>query len=431
LAPALQASRIDLNQALKQGSGRAGFGGAGNKLRSAFVVAETALALLLLIGAGLMMRTVSNLRSQYSVFQAEKLLTLRTTLPDKKYRDLSDYVRNEHPRRLSFYGQVLEGVIALPGVISAGYSTSVPLGWKGGANGVTIEGRPPDPSIVPNAIHRQVSADYFQTMGIPLRKGRFFDDSDSELSMPVAIVNESMARDYWPDEDPLGKRFKLGVPNAPWLTIVGIVADMRQMGMDVPVKAEMYFPYRQISSHPWYGPRDLVVRTSGDPMAIVSGVREVIRNVDPDQPVSNIATMEEILTKETGSRRLGMILLSIYAGLALLLASLGVYGVLSYLVVQQTPEIGVRLALGASRADVLGLVMKRGTLLVLSGVAFGAIAAFALTRLMASLLFEVSATDPPTFIGISLLLIGVAVVACFVPAYRATRVDPMVALRYE
>jgi len=193
----------------------------------------------------------------------------------------------------------------------------------------------------------------------------------------------------------------------------------------------MYFPYRQISSHPWYGPRDLVVRTAGDPMALVSVVREVIRNADPDQPVSNIASMEEVLTKETGPRRLGMILLSIYAGLALLLASLGVYGVLSYLVVQQTPEIGVRMALGATRGDVLGLVLRRGAILVLSGVMIGAIAAIALTRLMTSLLFEVTATDPVTFVSISLLLTAVALAACFLPARRATKVDPMVALRYE
>lgn len=431
LVPAFQASRVDLTQALKQGSGRGSSGAASHKLRSAFVVAEVALAFLLLIGAGLMIRTVSNLHNQYSVFQPEKLLTLRTTFPDNKYRDLSEYVRTEHPRRLAFYGQVLERVSGLPGVVSAGYSTSVPLGWKGGANGFTIEGRPPDPSIAPNAIHRQVSAGYFQTMGIKLRSGRLFDDGDTELSMPVAIVNEALARGYWPDEDAIGKRFKLGVPNAPWLTIVGIVTDIRQMGMDAPVKAEMYFPYRQISSHPWYGPRDLVVRTSGDPMALVSGVREVIRNADPDQPVSNIASMEEVLTKETGPRRLGMILLSIYAGLALLLASLGVYGVLSYLVVQQTPEIGVRMALGASRRDVLGLVMSRGAILVLSGVTIGAIGAFALTRFMSSLLFEVTATDPITFVSISLLLTAIALTACFLPARRATKVDPMVALRYE
>jgi predicted permease len=430
LAPALQASKIDLNQALKQGGGRTSFSVAGHKLRGAFVVAEVALALVLLIGAGLMIQTVSNLRGQYSIFQSERLLTLRTTLPDNKYSDLSEYVTNEHARRVAFYDQVLERVSALPGVVSAGYTTSVPLTWKGGANGFTIEGRQPEPGLVTNAIHRQISAAYFQTMGIVLREGRYFDDRDSKQSLPVAIVNEAMAR-YWPNEDPLGKRFKLGVPDAPWLTIVGIVADVRQMGMDVPVKAEMYLPYRQISSHPWYGPRDLVVRTARDPMNLVSAVREVIRAVDPDQPVSNVATMEDLLTKETGSRRLGMILLSAYAGLALLLASLGVYGVLSYLVVQQTPEIGVRLALGALQRDILGLVLKKGAVLVLSGVAIGGIAAFALTRLMASLLFGVSATDPVTFLGISLLLTGVALAACFVPARRATKVDPMVALRYE
>lgn len=431
LAPALQASKIDLNQALKQGGGRTSSGAAAHNLRSAFVVAEVALALVLLIGAGLMIQTVFNLRGQYAVFQPEKLLTLRTTLPDNKYRDLREYVTKEHTRRVAFYDQVLERVSALPGVVSSGYSTSVPLAWKGGANGFTIEGRQPEPGVVTNAIHRQVSAAYFQTMGISLRDGRYFDDRDSEQSLPVAIVNDSMARSYWVNEDAVGKRFKLGVPNAPWLTIVGIVADVRQMGMDVPVKAEMYLPYRQISSHPWYGPRDLVVRTARDPMNLVSGVREVIRTVDPDQPVSNIATMEEVLTRETGSRRLGMILLSGYAGLALLLASLGIYGVLSYLVVQQTPEIGVRLALGALPRDILGLVLKKGAILVLGGVVIGGIAAFALTRLMASLLFGVSATDPITFLGISLLLTGVALAACFVPARRATKVDPIVALRYE
>ena len=431
LAPALQASKIDLNQALKQGGGRTSFSASGHKLRSAFVVAEVALALVLLIGAGLMIRTVSNLRGQYSIFQPEKLLTLRTILPDNKYSDMRAYVTNEHARRIAFYDQVLEQVSALPGVISAGYTTSVPLAWKGGANGFTIEGRQPEPGLVTNAIHRQVSAAYFQTMGISLRAGRYLDDRDGQQSLPVAIVNESMARAYWANEDAVGRRFKLGVPNAPWVTIVGIVADVRQMGMDVPVKAEMYLPYRQISSHPWYGPRDLVVRTARDPMSLVSAVREVIRTVAPDQPVSNIATMEELLTRETGSRRLGMILLSAYAGLALLLASLGIYGVLSYLVAQQTPEIGVRLALGALQRDIFGLVLKRGAGLVLGGVAIGGLAAFALTRLMASLLFGVSATDPVTFLGISLLLTGVALAACFVPARRATKVDPMVALRYE
>jgi putative ABC transport system permease protein len=431
LAPALNASGIDLNKALKEGTSRASAGVAGNKLRGAFVVAEIALALVLLIGTGLMIRTVFNLRNQYSMFHPEKLLTLRTILPDNKYRDLREYVTKEHSRRVAFYDQVLQEVSALPGVVSAGYTTSAPLVWKGGATGFIIENRQPDPAVPTNAIHRQVSAAYFQTMGIGLRKGRYFDDRDVQQSLPVAIINETMAHSYWPDEDPLGRRFKLGVPNAPWLTIVGIVADVRQMGMDVPVKAEMYLPYRQIASHPWYGPRDLVVRTAGDPLKLVPAVRQVIRRVDPDQPVSNVATMEELLTRETGSRRLGMILLSTYSGLALLLAALGIYGVLSYVVAQQTPEIGVRLALGAASRDILGMVLKRGASLVFIGVTIGALAAFALTRLMGSLLFGVSATDPVTFVGIALLLTVVALAACWFPARRATKVDPMVALRYE
>ncbi|HSB12045.1 MAG TPA: FtsX-like permease family protein, partial [Blastocatellia bacterium] len=200
---------------------------------------------------------------------------------------------------------------------------------------------------------------------------------------------------------------------------------------DVPVKAEMYLPYHQIASHPWYGPRDLVVRTTGDPMRLVPAIREVVRAADPDQPVSNVATMDELLTRETGSRRLGMILLSAYAGLALLLASLGIYGVLSYLVVQQTSELGVRMALGATQGEILALVMKRGMSWALIGVAIGAVAAFGLTRLMASLLFGIGATDPLTFSSIAVLLVVVAFLACYLPARRATRVDPIVALRYE
>jgi putative ABC transport system permease protein len=431
LAPALQASRLDLNEALKQGAGRAGSSASGNKLRGVFVVGEVALALVLLIGAGLMVQTVFHLRDQYSVFQPEKLLTLRTTLPDSKYRDLQEYTTREHPRRIAFYDEVLERVSALPGVVSAGYTTSVPLLWKGGANGFTIENRAQEPGISTNAIHRQVSAGYFQTMGIGLRQGRYFDERDGQQSMPVAIVNETMARQYWRNEEPLGKRFRLGVPNAPWLTIVGIVADVRQMGMDVPVKAEMYFPYRQIASHPWYGPRDLVIRTTGDPMSLVAAVRQEIHAVNSDQPVSNIATMEEQLIKETGSRRLGMILLATFAGLALLLASLGIYGVLSYFVAQHTPEIGVRLALGAQPRDILGMVLKKGMGWALLGVGIGSLTAFGFTRLMVSLLFEVSATDPVTFVVIALLLMSVALLACYLPARRATKVDPMIALRYE
>lgn len=422
LAPGLQASRVDLNEALKQGGTRTSASAGGNKLRGAFVVGQVALALVLLVGAGLMIQTVFHLLHQYTVFQPEKLLTMRTGLASFKY--------GEHARRVAFYDQVLERVTALPGVVSAGYTTSVPLQRKGGANGFTIEGRPPEPGVFTNAIHRQVSAGYFQTMGIGLRQGRYFTEQDDQQSVPVAIINETMARQYWP-EGALGKRFRLGVPEAPWLTIVGVVADVRQMGMDAPVKAEMYLPYRQITSHLWVAPRDLVIRAAGDPMSLVAAVREEIRAVDPDQPVSNIATMDELLGEEAGSRWLAMILVAAFAGLALVLASLGIYGVLSYVVAQQTPEIGVRLALGAQPRDILGLVLKKGMGLALLGLVVGLVSSVALTRLMSSLLFGVTATDPLTFGGVAGVLVAVALLACYIPARRATKVDPMVALRYE
>jgi predicted permease len=322
-------------------------------------------------------------------------------------------------------------VKSLPGVISAAYTTAVPLQWPGGSNGFTMEGPPPPPGVFPNGIHRQISTDYFQAMGIGLRRGRYFDENDKESSVPVVIVNETMARQFWPNVDALGKRFKLGVPNAPWVTIVGVVNDVREMGMDAPVRAEMYFPYRQITSHFGYAPRDLVIRTAGDPLSLAAAATREIHAVDPDQPISNIATMDELLNIQSGSRRLGMILLMVFAGLALLLASLGIYGVLSFFVAQQTREIGVRLALGAQLRDILGLVLKKGMGLALLGVVIGLAAAFVVTKLMASLLFGVSAGDPITFAAIAIILTGVALLACYIPARRATKVDPLVALRYE
>jgi len=247
------------------------------------------------------------------------------------------------------------------------------------------------------------------------------------------VINETMARQYWPGEDAIGKRFKLGDPDEdkPWQTIVGVVGDVRQMGLEEPIKAEMYLPYQQIKDQPWFAPRDLVLRTSVDPLTVLSAVRSEIRAVDPDQPVSNVRTMDEVLGEETASRRLGMTLLAIFAALALLLCSLGIYGVLAYFVVQHTPEIGVRLALGAQRRDILALVLKKGMGLSLVGVVIGLGAALALTRLMTSLLFGVSAADPLTYAGITLLLSLVALCACYLPARRATKVDPLVALTYE
>lgn len=430
LAPALQASRIELGGALKQGAGRTASTVRGNRLRGAFVVGQIAVAVVLLICAGLMIQTVRNMLKQYSFSEPEKILTLRTLLPDSKFRDLAQYQVKEHSKRVAFFEQVVERVKALPGVRGVGYTTAVPLNWKGGANGVEIETRQNEEGRNPNAIHRQVSDGYFQTLGVPLVAGRFFDSSDRAEATPVAIINESLGRE-WLGEDPIGKRFKLGTPNAPWITVVGIVADVRQMGMDVPVKSEMYVPHRQVSTHPWFGPRDLVIRIDGDPADLVASVRREIHAVDPTQTISHVTTMEELLVKETGSRRVGMILLTLFAGLALLLAALGIYGVLSFFVVQHTKEIGVRLALGAQPGDVMSLILQKGLVWTICGIAIGLIGAFALSKLMTSLLFGISATDPATFIGVAVCLVGVALVACYVPARRATKVDPLVALRYD
>jgi putative ABC transport system permease protein len=279
-----------------------------------------------------------------------------------------------------------------------------------------------------------VSEDYFQAIGIAMKQGRNFVASDDANAAPVAIINETMARQYWPDSGALGKRFKIGGPNSPqpWRTIVGIVADVRQMGMDKPVKAEMYFPYKQMASFGGYNsPRDLVFRTSVAPASLAAAVRREIHAVDPSLPVSNVQTMDEILGEETAPRELGMMLLTAFSGLALLLSALGIYGVLSYFVAQHTPEIGVQMALGAQSGNILGVVLKKGVVLAVAGVGIGWVGAFGVTRLMQSLLFEVSATDPLTFAAVAAVLILVALLASYQPARRAMKVDPIVALRYE
>ena len=421
LVPALQSAKVDLNEALKQSTRVTSTG----RLRSALIVFEVALSLVLLVGAGLLIQTLFQLFNQYSVLEPEKVLTMRTVLPRSKYK--------EHPQRHAFYKQVLDRVEHLPGVTSAGYTTSVPLSWKGGTSGFVPEGiASPIAGMAYDANHREVSANYLQAMNIPLRQGRYFDERDNETSMRVAIINETMARQYWPGENALGRRFNIGDPNdGEWMQIVGIVADVRQMGLDEPVKAEMYLPYQQVTDWPGFIPRELAIRTAGDPSSLVGSVRQIIREVDPDQPISNIATMSEVLGVEAEQRRMGMIMLVAFAGLALLLASLGIYGVLAYFVTQHTNEIGVRIALGANRHNILALVLKKGMGLTLLGVAIGLAASFALTRLMSSLLFGVKASDPLTFLVVPLLLATVALLACWIPARRATRVDPMVALRYE
>ena len=422
LAPALQAARSDLNEALRQG-GRGSTGTGHRTLRSALVVAEFGATLVLLVGAGLFGQTLYHMRYAGLGLQPEQLLTLRTTLPPQKYAEPS--------RRAAFYEEVLDRVQRLPGVLSAGYSTSVPLEWKGGTSGFVPEG-PVDPKRSYDANHRQVSADYLRTMGIPLRRGRSLERTDGARSQPVAIVNEAMARQYWPGVDALGKRFKIGDPSRnPWITIVGIAGDVRQMGLDAPVKAEMYLPYSQINDQPWFAPRDLAVRTAAEPLSLVPAIKQAIRAVDPGQAVSNIRTFDEVLDEEVVQRRLAAALVAAFAVLALLLASLGIYGVLSYFVTQHTAEIGVRLALGASRGDIMRLVLGKGMALALAGAGLGLLGALALTRLVSSLLYGIGAADPATFASAAAVLTALAFVACYLPARRAVRVDPMVAMRCE
>jgi putative ABC transport system permease protein len=429
LVPALQASKPDLNETLKEG-GRASTGGnRSSRMRSLLVVSEIALSLVLLIGAGLMIKSFIHLQQFNLGFNPKNLLTIRVGLPWPKY--------GEGDRAAVFYRQLIERVENLQGVQSAGVINGVFLGNAPDSLNFQIEGRA-ESNAGENieASIDSISPDYFKTMAIPLLKGREFTERDTQEAPGVIIVNDSFARRFFPDEDPIGKRLKYDAGDGliwrtkvdkPWLTIVGVVADARRTGFDAEVRPEVYAPHTQrVGTF-----MTLVARTSGDPLSLVTAVRSQVWAVDPDQSVYDIKSMEQLLGDMISERRFSLLLLGTFAGLALLLAAVGVYGVMSYSVTQRTHEIGVRMALGARHGDVLRLVVGQCLTLVLTGVATGLAAAFVLTRLMSSLLYEVSATDPMTFAVIALLLSGVALGACFVPARRAARVDPMVALRYE
>ena len=426
LAPARQAGRVDLAEALKLAAGRGQKTSSGT-MRRVLVIAQVALALLLLVGAGLLIQTFVRLRRLDLGFRPDNVLAVRTVLPYSKYGKPS--------LRSAFYSSVLERVERLPGVVAAGYGTSAPLTWKGGTNSVTVEGHPDasKDSYGRDTMYRQISPDYLHALGTPLRRGRFFDQHDSSDSAPVAIINETMARQFWEGDDALGRRFSIdqGPNELPkWITVVGIVPDVREMGLEAPPKAEMYLPYQQ-SDVSWNAPRDLVVHTSGDPLGLAAAVRSQIWDVDASQPVSDIRTLDSIIDEEVTKQRLGMTLLGALAGLALLLAAIGIYGVLSYTVAQRTPEIGVRMALGATSGNVMRMVMGGALIESAIGVGIGLIGAFGLTRLMSSLLFGVSKTDPMTFASVPVIIVIVSLVASYLPARRATRVDPMTAVRSE
>ncbi len=421
LVPALHISRADLNDVLKEGA-RGSTGSRRKRLRSLLVIGEVALSMMLLVASGLLLESFANLRGLNPGFRSDHVLTMRLIVPDSKYGNFAP--------RAQFFQTVLERVRALPGVRSAGFTSALPLTFKGGTSGFTPEGMPLSPGITYDANNRVVTPGYFETMRIALRKGRLFSGADGENAPPVAIVNETMAKTFWPNLDPVGKRFRPSFPKAPWYRIVGVIEDVRQMALDQAPRQEMYFPYRQ-SKHNWMFPRDLVVRTFGDPLALAATVRRAIWSIDREQPVSDLQTLDQFLDENVAQRRVQATLLGGLAALALALACIGIYGVLSYMVTQRTQEIGVRLALGAAASDIFRTVAGQGMALAGCGILAGIAAALALTRLLANLLFGVAATDPLTFAGAVAVFAAVALLACFIPARRAAKVDPMVALRYE
>jgi putative ABC transport system permease protein len=430
LAPAWQSSKLDLSESLKEG----GRGTSGSfrrfSLRSLLLVSEVALSLALLIGAGLMINSFTRLLRVDPGFDPRGVLTMQIALPQSKYSEIQ--------QRAFFFEQALERIRRLAGVQSAGMTSALPLGGNPDF-GFTIEGRAPNaPGDVPQTGWRAISPDYLRTMGIPLRRGRHFSERDHEKAAGVAIINETMARRFWPDEDPLGKRVKLGGPQRPypWMEIVGIAGDVKHNGLDAPVGPELYMPYAQtpFSQMPAglrFPAMSLVARSGLDHDSLAAAARGEIRSLDKDQPVTNIRPLDQLLANSISLHRFYSLLLTVFASIALILAAVGLYGVVSYTVKQRTHEIGLRMAFGAQAGDVLRLIIKFGMRLTLIGALIGLAGALTLTRLMKTLLFDVSATDPLTFIVVALLLTGVALLACWIPARLATRVDPMIALRSE
>lgn len=417
LVPALQASKPNLNETLKEG-GRGTTGGQ-HRVRGALVIAEMALALVLLVGAGLLIRSFYRLQQVNPGFNSSNALALTVSLPGKKYPQNDQFS--------GFFTQLIEKAAALPGVTAVGATQSLPIQGDYVLS-FTIQGRPvPAPGEGQSTNYYSVTKDYFKAMGIPLVRGRVFNEQDKKDGPRVAVINEEMAKKFFPDEDPIGKRINVSVGPEAYREIVGIVGDVKQYGLAQPTTLQTYEPYVQMP----FSSMTLVVRSDGNLTPLGGAIRSAVLSLDREQPVSRMRPLEQIVSESLAKQRFSMLLLGIFAAVALILAAVGLYGVMSYSVTQRTHEIGIRAALGAQRGDVLKLVVGQGMLLALSGVGIGLAASFALTRLMALLLFGVSATDPLTFVAIPVVLTGVALAACFVPALRATRVDPMIALRYE
>jgi putative ABC transport system permease protein len=437
LVPALQAGVVDVHETLKEtGRGTSGR----HWLRSSLVVVEVATTLVLLIAAGLMIRSFYRLQRVNPGFSYEHLTSFSVALPEKKYASVE--------QREQFYVRLLDNLRGLPGVESSAAASGLPLGNNGWQTSFTIDGRPlPPRNETPLMEACLVTPDYFRAMNIPLKRGRYFDDHDdrsalagkdlsklTEVEKEIAalnaiVIDEEFAHRYWPNEEAVGQRIKLGTDaKAPVLTVQGVVGRVKMEGLSQDSKrVQGYFPFAQIPS----GGMTVILKASGDPNQLIAAVRQQVKAIDPDQPIYSIRTMDEIRAESVASERLILTLLSIFACIALVLAIVGIYGVMSYSVTQRTHEIGIRMAIGAQPRDVFRMVIGQGMMLALIGVAIGLLLAFALTRLMTTMLFGVAPTDPATFAAIAVLLTVVALVACYVPGRRATKVDPVVSLRYE
>jgi putative ABC transport system permease protein len=421
LLPALEAARSDPHEALKE-TGRSNTGSPrSRRMRGAFVVAEVALALVLLVGAGLMMKSFLRLQAVNPGFEAKNLLTMRVLLPRAKYP--------KEEQQMAFFQQAVARMQALPGVRSAAVVSELPFAGLGSATGFTIVGRPAPPAGNEQVTDVRTSDEnYFSTMNIPVRQGRTFTPQEATTVRHVVVINEAMARKYFPDVNPIGQRLVIDMKDTNEPTeIIGVVGDAKYDTLASEPRAMVYWPQPELV----HSGMTIVLRTATAPLSLAPAAQHEIQALDKDQPVADVRTAESWLAESVARTRFGTLLLNVFAAVALLLATVGIYGVMAYSVTQRTHEIGIRMALGARPFDVFKMVVGQGLLLTLSGVALGLGAAFVLTRLLTNLLYEVSATDPAVFLGLSVLLAFVAFVASYVPARKATRVDPMVALRYE
>ena len=424
LAPALQASRGETHTALKESGTTYSAGIRLRSTRSLFVVGELALTVVLLVSAGLLSKSLLHLMNVKPGFDPENVLTMNLVLPPAKYQT--------EVQMRSFHDAMLERVSALPGVRAAGtISYGLPLGGGGLAGDFTIEGQhAPAPGVVASKL--VVSPGYFRGMGISLLHGRLIAGRDASQSEPVVVVSESFARRFWPGGQALGHKLQPGFSGSPWYSIVGVVSDVRERGLAKTPPLALYFPYAQAPKSFLMSFMTLVVRTStSSPLAVTNAVRSAVQSVDPDMPVFDVASMEQLVERSVSAPRFNATLLGCFAALALILATVGIYGAVSYSVTQRTHEIGIRMALGAERDDVLSLIVRQGMVLTLIGVGIGVLGALALTRFLSSLLYAVKPTDPLTFVAVAFILSIVSLLASYIPARRATKVDPMVALRYE